>query len=548
MSPPRAMTPIDRILEELTAAEVDFRAADVDALLASHGIEGERRETLRAAVLNHPTVVRAVRPNGARAFTTLATLEREGALLGLADRMAGDAKGAALPAAVTAEERRIAKKSERSGKPDADVLAAVAEVAAPGRLKIIAGGPGTGKSAALKAAARVFARSGVPVVGLGPHARCVADLRANGVPAQGLTELLTDLDGGRTTLPRGAVVLLDEAGMIGTRQMLALLRHADTVAAKVVLVGDHRQLPPLEAGTPFATLLASLPHVEMTRIRRQIDEADRTASQAMRDGRMLEALSSYDARGRVSFARTASAAQWDAARGYVDWVATPENRDRTAAVWTADDATAAALNTKIREVMKARGLLTTDTVFATAAGKRAFGVGDVVTFTRDHALAKDKQRIEVRAGERGRVEQIDGGKLTIRLEDSSQKLKVDIGRFPHIDHGYAFATRSVQGITVDRSFVVDDPGMNEPLAIVALTRHRHAATVHVDAGRHPDIVSLARAWAARPVKLAARDLTVLAPAISARRGTGALRAATPRQEAAQRAIRDTLLRHIGAER
>ncbi len=78
------------------------------------------------------------------------------------------------------------------------------------------------------------------------------------VPAMTVTRLLAALDkpvaGRPAGLARGTVLIVDEAGMLGTRPLARLLAHTRAADATLVLVGDHHQLPELTAGGAFRAL------------------------------------------------------------------------------------------------------------------------------------------------------------------------------------------------------------------------------------------------------------------------------------------------------
>src|ERR687889_282698 len=100
-------------------------------------------------------------------------------------------------------------------------------------------------------------------------------------------------------LPRGTVLVVDEAGMIGTRQMFRLHEAVRRAQGKLVLVGDHRQLPEIEAGGAFRALTTRLPVIELRENRRQTERWERDALALLRDGRVDDALKLYEGHGRV---------------------------------------------------------------------------------------------------------------------------------------------------------------------------------------------------------------------------------------------------------
>ena len=134
---------------------------------------------------------------------------------------------------------------------DDDQVAMVRTLASSGAgVDVVVGKAGTGKSTALGAYRSALDAAGIPVIGVAPSATAAQQLAVSA----GITDtatvdrLLVELDHRRRTLPRGAVVVLDEAAMCSTRKRLALQRAVDAVNGKIGDVGDHRQIPSVAAG------------------------------------------------------------------------------------------------------------------------------------------------------------------------------------------------------------------------------------------------------------------------------------------------------------
>ena len=176
---------------------------------------------------------------------------------------------------------------------------------------------GAGKTFAIDAARDAWERSGHRVVGAALAARAAAELQAAaGVPSTTLDSFLGALERGMATLDDRTVVVVDEAGMVGTRKLARLLDHASAAAAKVVLVGDPRQLPEIDAGGLLAALAERVPGVALTENRRQRDEWERQALRHLRDGDLDIALGSYRDHGRVTIGDNAEDTR---ARLVADW-------------------------------------------------------------------------------------------------------------------------------------------------------------------------------------------------------------------------------------
>jgi ATP-dependent exoDNAse (exonuclease V) alpha subunit len=124
----------------------------------------------------------------------------------------------------------------------------------------------------------------------------------------------------RTGLPWGVVLVVDEAGMLPTRQLVQLIIATAAAHGKLVLVGDDKQLPELAAGGAFRALAGHLHAATLTNNRRQITAWERDALDQLRAGQIEPALNSYLAAGRINTApstaeqRQALVAAWWAAQ------------------------------------------------------------------------------------------------------------------------------------------------------------------------------------------------------------------------------------------
>ena len=155
----------------------------------------------------------------------------------------------------------------------------------PARVVVVAGKAGTGKTFALAAAREAWQQAGHPVLGVAVARRAARELTAGaGIEATSTAALLHDVHNGRP-LPQGCVLVVDEAGMVSTRQLAELLEHVERADGKLVLVGDHRQLPEIEAGGAFRALVARGLAVELVHNQRQAEAWERRALDHVADGR-----------------------------------------------------------------------------------------------------------------------------------------------------------------------------------------------------------------------------------------------------------------------
>jgi hypothetical protein len=268
--------------------------------------------------------------------------------------------------------------------------------------------------------------------------------------------------------------VVDEAGMVATRDLSALLDAVERAHGKLVLVGDHRQLPELEAGGAFRGLVQRGIAIELIDNLRQVHGWERTALDHLRDGRGDEASALYGAHGRIVIEPTADDVR---ARLVRDW---SETRDPDGAVMIAHRrADVADLNERARERLRADGRLQ-GPEFRLPGG--SFAVGDRVVVKRnDHAR-------DVHNGDRGQIIAADAaGSLVVRFGEHCAVLA---RRFlmgataegePTLLHGYAITGHVAQGLAVDRTFVLATEGMTQEWGYVAMSRGRDSNRLYVSA-------------------------------------------------------------------
>jgi conjugative relaxase-like TrwC/TraI family protein len=154
-------------------------------------------------------------------------------------------------------------------------------------VEVVVGRAGAGKTYALDTAREVRESSGIQVTRVALSARATLELEQSaGIRSTTLARLLGQLDNPRDRSPLrpGSVLVVDEAGTIGTRQLARLLDHAETQRVKVVLVGDPRQLPEIDAGGLFRALTTRRPAIELIHNRRQPATGEQTALDELRHG------------------------------------------------------------------------------------------------------------------------------------------------------------------------------------------------------------------------------------------------------------------------
>ncbi len=358
--------------------------------------------------------------------------------------------------------------------------------------ELVVGVAGAGKTTMLKVVAAAFEASCYPVVGTATSGQAARNLgrEADLGESATLASLLWRLEHGHLRLDERSVVLCDEVGMTDDVDLVRLCAHVEASGAKLVLIGDHRQLGAVGPGGALQALVARHPDAVHYLIgnRRQDDPDERLALNQLRDGDMAVAVSWYQTHDRIH----AVPVRYDALQAAVDAWAADVAAGHDAALFAWRRANVAALNQRARDWMGATGRLSGPELvcpggLALRAGDRVVTVAPgpnrpMVTSQRGIVTSVDQQRNAViLATDDGRVVALAG-------EDAGAE---------RLGYGYATTVHRLQGSTVARGHLYVDGGGRE-LAYVAMSRARQSTHVWTVADEVAQAVEdLSRDWSQR---------------------------------------------------
>jgi conjugative relaxase-like TrwC/TraI family protein len=473
---------LDRLATELLApdgrlaADKAFCRRDVIVAAAPHlfGLDAAVLEQLVERVLVHPDAVELEPFDGVRepVWAPRCIIETEHAIEARA--WTRHHARAALPLApVTVSEAIADTETSLGASLTPSQRATVRGICESKRsLDVVVGIAGSGKTTALAAVRLAHEHHGYHVLGTatsGQAARTVG--REAGIESRTVASLLARLDTGRITFDQHTLVVLDEAGMTDDHDLRRLLDHTARAHAKLVLVGDPRQLGAVGPGGALEALVRRFDgHVwQLTDNVRQVDLTEREALAELRHGDISRAVDWLARHDRI----VTGGDRTETIGAVVDgWLAdTAAGFDTVMLAWRRDNVE--ALNRVARQAYVERGWLTGPEI--TAPGGRRYRQGDRIV-----TLAPNGQTV---TSETGTIECVhpDRGMLTLRFDDGRQTtLPSAFAASNRLAHGYAITVHRSQGATLDTTHYLEDGGGRE-LAYVALSRARHGSTVYTHA-------------------------------------------------------------------
>ena len=465
------------------------RALD-EAALQGLGLKAVRTEL--AALERTGVLVRLVQTEREACWTTAGLAAAEAALLRAADR---SETGRSIPEpvlnAVLGPGSPLAEEQKR----------ALRDVCAPAAVSVLEAGAGTGKTTTARALGEIAVRSGLRVIGLAPSWVAADELSTSiGIPAQAIARWRHDqARGNAEPLGPDTLLLVDEAGMVGTRDLSAILTAAAAGGARVVLMGDRRQLAPVPGGSALRAVVDVLGRrAALLEVRRQTVPWQRAASVLMARGEVEAGLRAYARQGHVELVPGAEAVR---ARALALWGEARMRHGLDAAlIVTRRNRDVAALNREARALLRSEGTLTGPEIEVTARDREnkpqrvSLAVGDRLRF--GESLAQHG----IRNGTRATVEAIGPDRagelrLCVRLEDGRQVEGAYAGFVsvqprrgkarlqPRLGHAYAGTAYAVQGRTCEATVYCGFTAADARELYVGLTRHRQEAWLVIERER-----------------------------------------------------------------
>jgi conjugative relaxase-like TrwC/TraI family protein len=463
----------DRVEAKLTEQHAVFQERDLRAIVLEQAT-GEMAPDQALAVAREMVRDRRVLTLEGGRMTTLAVRAQEQAI---ERRAAQLAQPAGRDVGHVARDNAAREAAERIGGPlSPEQHHALAVLTGPERAAVLVGPAGTGKGVVIDAAARAEQYAGRETIGVAVSGSTAERLGADSPALSGQTLTLDSLvaraNTGAIHVGGDTTVILDEAGMVDHKRLDALTDLMERSGAKLIAVGDGKQLPSIGPGGMFDRLTRQTPTAELADIHRTKDPADQRAWQALRAGEPERAMAHYASRGQLHLSDTRDQAAEHAVQ---TWAALTERRNirEVALIADASNQEIDRLNARAQHLRAQRGELG-DHEIALPGVHYGLREGDLVAFTAQHRPS-GQPRIE--NGTRGQVSAIHERGASITIDGSQRRVQLAAEHLDSLRLAYAQHVYRQQGATVERSVVLTGGWQtSKETAYVEATRARHGTT------------------------------------------------------------------------
>ncbi|MBP6951535.1 MAG: AAA family ATPase [Alphaproteobacteria bacterium] len=469
------------ILEEMTRTQAVFTQKDVEFFFQKH-VPSNEREGLLEKVLEHSQTI-PLYDKETREKTGFSTTQRvrteEEKLIRFADSIAK--KSAVRLSAFSIEKGMEGKNLSNEQKIAYDLC-----VDSEKNLALIQGRAGVGKSYLLDAMRVAHEVEGFRVLGLAPTNKVAMDLRKEGFEAKTCHSFLFAFKNNRETLDSKTLVIVDEAGMLGTTLSVEIFNVIKNKGAKLILVGDDRQLSSVERGGTFRFLADRYTAVELSEVRRQTIGWQKEVSEALAEGNVKRAVHLLEEHKALVWSTTKEESLTNLLKDWgKDTLLNPQDTRQIIAQRNVD---VDALNQGARDLLRQSGQLgEVEITCSTQRGRVAFAEGDRIQLTNT-----DKSQ-GLMNGSFGTIEKIDSKTKNITLHlDNGEVKDLNPNTYDGLRHGYAATVYKTQGANLVSVYALHSKRTNQPTNYVGLTRQTKSLSLYVSQDETPSIAHLIR--------------------------------------------------------
>nr|WP_284524772.1 AAA family ATPase [Orientia tsutsugamushi] len=325
-------------------------------------------------------------------------------------------------------------------------------------VRVLRGRAGTGKSYVLIKAHELATNRGQKVIGLAPTHKAVSELRS-----KGYTEVYTVkgfLYNRKKIFMQNSLIVVDEAGMVGTKAYAELFRVVRNNNCQLILAGDEKQLASIERGGMFEMLSNIFGSHVLVNIRRQSENWSREAATKFAESNILSGITLLRQNKCVKFDNTL---QDSMSKLIYNW-SLSKFKLHEKLVITVRNKDVDILNSSIRSLLKANGTLQGTEYRRSIDGKKeSYMAGDRIVFQ------KSDKDLQIQNSEFATLTSVSKNKF-IAKTDTGKEVSFDPSKI-QFKHGYASTVYKAQGASIKDVYVLHNGVSNISSSYVAMTRH-----------------------------------------------------------------------------
>lgn len=442
-------------LLERTATEAQTRGLGIDDILGA----------VKHLIEHHSELVQLQDMQGVRAFTTKAMLELEQSMLETVTKLHNrDDHSVAMPV--------VNKIIQRHKTIRPDQARAVRAITTGSDITVITGIAGSGKTFMLSICREILERAGYSLWGTSLASKASKGLeKESGIKSLHIHKLLHEIDKQRIQLDSKSILIVDEAGMVGTVHMERLASLVYQHGAKLVMVGDHQQLQATVAGAPHRAIGTEIGTTEMNTIVRQREPWARDMVLALRNGEAGKALAELYDRGQLIIEADREEAMERLVADWSELIFEQGEKIKETLVLAGMNVDVRELNRRIQEKMIEHQQLGNYSIELDGLN---FHLGDQIMITKNYNLRN------LQNGTMAEVVGIEKERMWILTEEGLE-MEINTKNFSDITLSYAMSVHKAQGITCENVFVLTGDAMTDrEFAYVSGSRPRGKTIMYSD--------------------------------------------------------------------
>lgn len=493
-----ALTDPLALINQLASRYPTFSEQKLQRFITKNSASPEQESKILAAVMSHPALIYlGYSEDGHKTYTSEMNFLKEAAI---ADYCKELFYKKSVPSSLGKLNKVIADYQLNSEQADA-----LYHITSGRHLAAIVGRAGTGKSYMMRAANDYFTAASFKMHGMAVSGIAAKGLEtASGIRSHTIAYYRRRIENNTWNLSKSDIVIMDEAGMTNLHDMHAVIQHVHQHDAKLILIGDHDQLQPINSSATFKAIIERIGFAELNQIQRQEKAGDRQATAWLAQGNIAKAIDYYQETNSITFAKSQQESDSLLIKDWANFLNHSLLQDQIILAHT--NAHVNELNLQARSILLANKHLSDTNAFTykTAKDEILLCAGDRLL------LLKNDKNLDVQNGQLATVKTITRNKIIIELDHTKRIVTIDNRDYQDFTYGYAATIHKTQGATFKNVFVsIASAGWDRYLAYVALSRHKEKVKIYASQSNYKSLNALKTQLSRSPVHDGALDYPLM---------------------------------------